>query len=400
MFRRQSSIAIRVTILSVLLLLLVYCGKGLNNGSSGNPGSGGGGDSLGVSPFSFSFHGGLNRTITASQLASDDKLHALGSFTRFRTDSVLRLVRFLSSGAVDPTFVSRFNSGATTTMILPSTPPGSVLFGGLISNYDGVVGLRSLVRTLSNGAFDSSFTDATFRLGDIPTTLAESADGTGDIYVAGFLASYGGVSVDDVMRINSDGSLDTNFNTGTGLVGSNLPKVLVLRDGSNDIYVFGTFSSYNGTAVDGLFRVNSNGSLDSAFSTGAGVEGSVSVVIEANDGSDDIYIAGGFTSYDGANSSRIARVNSDGSRDGSFAIGTGFNGNILTGALATDGDLYVTGSFTSYNGSSAPGILRLNTDGSIDTNYNVGSGTQLVNHIQNFQRWEQHTLPLRKRSPI
>lgn len=52
-----------------------------------------------------------------------------------------------------------------------------------------------------------------------------------------------------------------------------------------------------------------------------------------------------------------------------FNIGTGFNGAVHAAVFRPDGYLYVSGDFTTYQGSSAVGICRIKPSGALDTNF-------------------------------
>jgi uncharacterized delta-60 repeat protein len=82
-----------------------------------------------------------------------------------------------------------------------------------------------------------------------------------------------------------------------------------------------------------------------------------------------ILVAGEFTSYNGTGANRIIRINSDGSIDTGFTYGTGFNARVYDIKLQSDGKILVAGEFTTYNGSSVDKLIRLNSDGSLDTGY-------------------------------
>src|SRR5690606_21892439 len=89
-----------------------------------------------------------------------------------------------------------------------------------------------------------------------------------------------------------------------------------------------------------------------------------------------------FNSFNGTARSRIARLNTDGSLDTTFNIGSGFNYRVYSIVTQTDGKIIVGGEFTSFNGTPRNYIARLNTDGSLDTTFNVGTGFNLsVNSI-------------------
>ena len=185
---------------------------------------------------------------------------------------------------------------------------------------------------------------------------------------------FNGTPVPAFCRINVDGSLDTAFqaNVGTGPLDSGSPEVnsiVIQPDGK--ILIGGPFNSYNGTARGGIARLNADGSLDTSFqSSGSGVNGIVRYVnriVLQPDGK--ILIAGGFTSYAGVARAGVARLNSDGTLDTTFNPGsTGLIG-LNCVAVQPDGKIYVSGSFTNWLGLAAPGIVRLQSNGALDTSF-------------------------------
>ena len=86
-----------------------------------------------------------------------------------------------------------------------------------------------------------------------------------------------------------------------------------------------------------------------------------------------VLIAGAFARINGIGRSRLARLNIDGSVDQSFDIGSGFDGTINDIAVQSDGKIIVGGIFQNYNGSVRQRIARINTNGSLDQTFDVGS---------------------------
>lgn len=125
--------------------------------------------------------------------------------------------------------------------------------------------------------------------------------------------------------------------------------------------------------------LNSNaqsGANDATFNPGDdgrgyGASNTVASTAVQTDGK--IIIGGDFITYNNISANRIARVNSDGSFDNTFTIGTGFNASVTDVAIQGDGKILVAGSFTSYNGTTINRIARLNTDGTLDATFNTGS---------------------------
>lgn len=130
--------------------------------------------------------------------------------------------------------------------------------------------------------------------------------------------------------------------------------------------VVGSFTSIAGSTRGRLARLNLDGSLDATFATGAGANGTIRAVLAQTDGK--LLIGGEFTTYDGVSCGRIARLNTDGSLDGSFAaaVGPGANGPVY--ALATDStmsQIVVGGDFTTFADSTRNRIALLRGGGSL-----------------------------------
>jgi len=241
-----------------------------------------------------------------------------------------------------------------------------VYVGGTFTTYKNFTANR-IARLNNDGSLDTGFITGTGFNGEV-LFIAPAADGSGDVYVGGYFTSYNGTAVGGIARLNLDGTLDTFFVTGIGFdIGVRI--VAPATDGSGDVYVGSYSTSYNGTVVgSGLVRLNDDGSLDAGFITGSGW-GQHDISL-ATDGSGDIYVRGN-------SSPHFARLNDDGSIDADFDTGpSGFSGNqsVWAVAAATDGsgDVYVGGIFSDYNGTATKSIVRLNSDGSLDMDFVAG----------------------------
>ena len=202
--------------------------------------------------------------------------------------------------------------------------------------------------------------------------LTTSIQSDGKIIIGGFFNDYNGIIVkNSIARLNTDGTLDTSFDTGIGFNTGNVnpPYVNTTAIQSNGkIIIGGLFSHYGTTYSPGIARLNANGTIDNTFNVGNGVNSSVKTISIQSDGK--IIIAGNFTSYKGIARNRIARLNPNGTLDTSFDPSTGANGIVYTTAIQNDGKIIIGGSFTSYNGIARYEIARLNTDGTLDTTFN------------------------------
>ena len=124
--------------------------------------------------------------------------------------------------------------------------------------------------------------------------------------------SYGEENI-ILSRLNTDGSIDESFNS--PIIASELLSVVVQSNGK--IYVGGNFSTASSTALN-IVRLNSDGSEDTSFAVGTGFN---DVVKKIHLSSNESYliVAGNFTSYDGTTSSKIAKLNTtNGSLNATF----------------------------------------------------------------------------------
>jgi uncharacterized delta-60 repeat protein len=239
---------------------------------------------------------------------------------------------------------------------------------------------------LSAGALDPTFsvdglqTTAIGSTEDVAAGVVIQSDGK--IIVAG--SSHNGSSSDfAVTRYNTDGSLDTTFgNLGTGKVtfpigGANEEISSVALQSDGKIVVAG-YSQISGTFDFAVARLNINGTLDGTFGVGgilttpigAAHDFARSVAIQ----SDNKIVVAGYGNDDFA----VVRYNTDGTLDTTFS-GDG----ILTTAIGTstddarsvtfqsDGKIVVAGD--TYNGSNYDvALVRYDTNGTPDMAFGVG----------------------------
>jgi uncharacterized delta-60 repeat protein len=298
---------------------------------------------------------GTNTSVFAVAVQKDGKVLLVGDFTSYNGMGRKRIVRLNSDGSLDHSFDPGIGASDAVNTVAIQTD-GKVLIGGRSDIYNNTIRSR-IVRLNTAGSLDATFNPG--RINASVSAVAVQADGK--VLLGGlFTIIEGGSSFNSITasgriaRLNSDGSGDMSFNPGTGAnnwVGS----VVVQTDGK--VLIGGAFTSYNSTTRNRIARLNSDGSLDTSFNPGTGANDTVSAVAVQTDGK--VLIGGAFTSYNSTGRNRIVRLNSDGSLDTSFAIGTGPNAWVNDVAVLKDGKVLTGGAFTSYNGSSAAYLLRV-----------------------------------------
>jgi uncharacterized delta-60 repeat protein len=267
-------------------------------------------------------------------------------------------------GTLDATF----NPGTGANNLIWSVvyqPDGRVLIGGEFTSYNGTA-RNYIARLNADGSLDGSFNPGTGANGQIISVVYQP---DGKVLIIGFFTAYNGTARNRIARLNFDGSLDVSFDPGTG-ANNVIGPVVYQPDGK--VLIGGDFTTCNGTARNRVARLNADGSLDGSFNPGGGANSDISSIAYQPDGK--VLIGGNFTAYNGTARNRIARLNADGSLDVGFNPGTGANDRIRSVAYQPDGKVLIGGDFTTFNGTARNRIARLNADGSLDGSFNPGTG--------------------------
>lgn len=320
----------------------------------------------------FSIGSGFNAYINNDTILiqPDGKIIVGGNFTQYNGVSINRIVRLNFDGSIDNTFnVGTGFNGTVNGLTLQ--PDGKILVGGWFTSYNGT-SLNYIVRLNSDGSVDNTFNIGT-GFNEAPWVIVVQTDGK--LVIGGYFATYNGSTSNRLIRLNSDGSVDNTFNIGTGFsiaYGQDIYDIILQSD--QKIVVVGNFTSYNGTAINRIVRINSDGSIDNTFNPGTGLNNIVYAIEIVSGGK--MVMVGQFTTYNGNSSTFIARINSDGSFDNTFNVGVGFTGSYNSALkIQTDGKILVSGNFSQYQGLNYNDIIRLNSDGTVDTSFNIGTGS-------------------------
>ncbi len=276
--------------------------------------------------------------------------------------------------ALDPTFTSSLQSGSRVNAVAVQTD-GKILIGGNFYYYNGV-SRNGIARLNTDGSLDTTFNPGTGFAGSFGAEITcITLQSDGKILVGGYFTTFNGTARICIARLNANGSLDTNFNPGAGAEtgnGSVTPYVLsiaVQSDGK--ILVGGNFIKLRGVTRNYIGRLSSTGANDTSF-TGTGTNADVYSIKIQSDGK--IIIGGAFTSYSGTTRRRIARLASaNGALDTTFnTTGTGLNNDVSCLHIKSDGKILAGGSFTLYNTTSVVRLVQLTSTGALDTSFNSG----------------------------
>jgi uncharacterized delta-60 repeat protein len=387
---------------------------------------------------SFDPGSGVNGRVTDVLVQTDGKVLIAGSFTMAKGLLRTNLARLNADGSGDP----NFDAGPTGNSIMTLTLQADgklIVAGAFPHSYCDESGCAeyyavSVVRLNADGSRDASFTVVTAeyysQFGEFSSITLQP---DGKILVGGTFTSVSGRSRFGVARLHANGTLDTNFNTGTGPNGA-VSSITLQPDGK--MFISGSFSTVDGTNRGGLARLNANGSLDLSYNAGmgaiqypdcgSGVEcfdltNATAVALQADgkvlvglwsrkyfvqneeehiedrywmarllaDGSKDpgflptnkfaqvgsilIQSDGKLLVRHGFNESQIIRLNANGSGDGSFTPITE-PGGVEAVAMQPDGKVLIGGTFATVNGTNRHHLARLNTNGGLDPGFGSALG--------------------------
>jgi uncharacterized delta-60 repeat protein len=321
-----------------------------------------------------------DRTVYLVKALPDGKTLISGIFTQTNGTSSPGLVRVNANGSVDVSFVANM-SGVGSVSAVIALPDGKII----VPSNGGNLVLRN-----ADGTLNSSFSASTSLTGISDLDLQPD----GKIVVSG-TGNGESVSPSLVLRLNSDGSPDTSFQSAIGrfAYGS---RVKTLPD--SKFYVAGSFNYSGGVARHDLIRFNADGTVDTTFNQnvffnsgpvfdvfpdgkiiamGSPVgtarlksDGTLDILYPGAGGRDVVALPDGKALF--AKNGSLERYNADGTFDATFNVPVG--GDIFDIALQPDGKILIGGNFLNVHGIDRSKIARLNADGTLDSSFNSPTG--------------------------
>lgn len=312
---------------------------------------------------SISQTGSSSSEIRRMAIQSDGKIIVGGNFDRFVYVSGSgiyvnkNIARLNPNGAVDTSFHTSLLGNIIDNVMLTSN--NKILYSLYCAN--------KIVRLNSNGSLDSTFNSAYFPTYDCRIVFDLQSNGK---IIRKKYTSYNGNDNYDLIRLNTDGSLDPTFQfdtSGIGIAIQHLSPFSCIHVQSDDkILIGGAIISFNGVPKNSILRFNADGSIDNSFQSNTSLyQGTVDVIKTQSDGKILIMSGGGgpngSNAYNGnLNKRYFTRLNSDGTLDSSFVppsnnptynynnVTTANGGVVSTIAIQNDGKILVGGSFPDY----------------------------------------------------
>jgi uncharacterized delta-60 repeat protein len=282
--------------------------------------------------------------------------------------TLLNLSDYAAPGDMDPSF-NPVLSGAVASIRVQTN--GKILVGGSFTNVNGV-NCGCIVRLNADGSLDTNFVVETGVSNNAVLCMAVLSDNK--IIIGGEFRWVNGTNRNGIARLNADGTLDSSFDPGTG-VAPVVPFPLVSHvtvEVDGGVLIAGDFFSVNGTGRDGFARLKPDGSLDSSFNPAVHGSGINAIAPQTNG---CLIIGGDFDSVNGTNCNFIARLNADGTLDTNFNLNLGLGRGVASIAFQSDGKILIGADMVeSYYGTNYNGVGRLDENGNWDTSFDPGSG--------------------------
>ncbi len=319
--------------------------------------------------------------------------------------------RLMAAGDLDTTFGGNggvlvdftgtgVGVGADFASAVVVQPDGRIILAGNSGSGGNTDDKIALARLNPDGSLDTTF-DGDGRVilpnavpGDIDVNAA-ALQPDGKIVVAGRWKPASVNTYDFMLaRFNPDGSVDTTFGGGDGVVtldaGFNFTDTLYgVTVQPADGKIVATGVATQATSNLATLRFNTDGTPDTTFdgdgraSTDFGLSAFGRSIVRQPDGK---YVVGGIVGATSPQSYAVARYNSDGTIDSSFGTNTvpgttvvpQLAGNTFSNygvALQSDGKILFSGhgddpaSFNTYMG-----LARFTTSGALDTSFAAGAG--------------------------
>jgi len=311
---------------------------------------------------------GSNGAIYDAYKLKNGKYIMVGNFTDLnQKGNVLpigRLVEATYEGDVQRTL--QFGAGVVSgylRSVASSANDANIFVAGSMSTFDQKGPIRNITRLTSVGAIDLKQVDTySSKNGGFPKRTVPSFNGGTDSPIDRiFYYNNGIIAVGGFKNYVS-----YRYNVGRSFPNPNTTGT-VYRDSL----------VIDSVPVRQVVRFNLDGSLDNSyhFMGGVTLPGGNGTIIDAvmqPDGK--LVLVGAFSKFDNKTVGGIVRLNTDGTIDDSFQTGQGATGYITSINWNNITQRFVlTGVFSSFNSKPIQNMLVLKSDGSIDETFNSGN---------------------------
>jgi uncharacterized delta-60 repeat protein len=226
-----------------------------------------------------------------------------------------------------------------------------------------------VIRINANGTLDETFVAPIFsQFSNVTSVTIQPADGK--IVVGGYFSvEYDSKTYENIIRLNTDGSVDGTFNSGfTSLFNDTINKVIAVNDG---IIVYGNDNNeYNGVVVDAVTKLNTDGTLNTEFNDNfVALSGSFNF----NDFSDIEVLSNGkiLVPYFIGNDGHVLKINANGTQDETWTTNLVFTNNYFNSLYEdANNNIFCAGEGAATDGiNNYYNLVKLNSNGTVDDTF-------------------------------
>jgi Domain of unknown function (DUF5122) beta-propeller len=285
---------------------------------------------------------------------SGNTLFVGGSFTTYDGAAVAHLAKVDAiTGHVDPTFGGGL---APDSAVFALAISGNSLYAGGVFTHYGPTAASVAKVNLATGALDQVFTAAILGYDFVDSLFISGTS----LYIGGPPTGTNGIALAKVDA--TTGATDTAF-TQPNTIDQQVSTIAV---SNGAMYIGGSFQKYRGQTVQGVAKIDpTTGALDTTFTHSTGVNGQVQDI--AFSGS-NVVIGGLISTYRGTPAPHLAKLDIQTDTPDPTFLALGGANNPVSALTFFNGALYASGAFTTLNGASAAGVVKLDpASGVVDT---------------------------------
>jgi uncharacterized delta-60 repeat protein len=346
-------------------------------------------------------------------ITSTSSVFIIGDFNTYGEPYIKErsIIRLNQDGSKDETFdnLDAFAVGTSISKVRLLPDNNYAVYSGSAVSYKGSVASNLHIidnsgnRVNTHNAYNATYSVGTSILSVFGATnlvYDQSVGGThsGKIYAYGISGTMGGLTFSGLLRLNPDWTIDTSFNTyisstQSGFSTGTVAVVKILSDGN--LIVGGKITTFKGSGSymngNGICKLDTNGNIlpwtISAPITSSTTE-CVLDILETSNG--DLFVGGAWTHYNGlttASNLKIMKLQSNGTKITSFTNQSGSNTvTFKQFHLRSDGNLLaLCGGTLILSNSFSGGLIVLDpTTGALVTSFQKGYGVGSSNNAIKF----------------
>lgn len=272
------------------------------------------------------------------KVQTNGKILIAGYITQIGGTFVRSILRLNIDGSIDTTFNL---SGIDVTFVRDLDVQSD---GKILISASNLIGSSFVTRLKTDGSNDQGIGQPLY------------SNGTFDYRVT-FLPEENKILIGgrSLVRLNISGAVDMTFNA--NITSSIFDLIINAKPLANGKYlIYGKFDAVNGTTRRNVAIINSDGSLDTTFNSAtSGAETIQNVAVQAEG---TIIIGGANFALNSVVHGNVARLNADGSVDRTFNQGRGANGSVNDLEIRGN-NLLIGGSFFRYHIFPRSGLVQV-----------------------------------------